>query len=97
MLDIGALPAPGEGLAEAIAAVLEAPRAAANGGGTGGHHLDVAGADATAAAQAELLATANELYQRMDAGGGWLRPDGAYWAAPPAHIRNFVRTASLQY
>jgi hypothetical protein len=96
-LDFGTLPAPDEGLAEAIAAVLEAPRAAANGGGGagGGQHLGVAGADATAAAQAELLATANELYQRMDAGGGGLRPDGAYWAALPAHIRNFVRTASL--
>jgi len=95
-LDFGTLPAPDEGLAEAIAAVLEAPRAAANGGGAGGgQHLGVAGADATAAAQAELLATANELYQRMDAGGGGLRPDGAYWAALPAHIRNFVRTASL--
>ena len=94
-LDFGTLPAPDEGLAEAIAAVLEAPRTAANGGGAGGHHLGIAGADATAAAQAELLATANELYQRMDAGGGGLRPDGAYWAALPAHIRNFVRTASL--
>jgi hypothetical protein len=94
-LDFGTLPAPEEGLAEAIAAVLDAPRGAANGGGAGGHHLGVAGADATAAAQAELLATANELYQRMDAGGGGLRPDGAYWAALPAHIRNFVRTASL--
>jgi len=97
-LDFGALPAPDEGLVEAIAAVLEAPRMAANGGGGGGyhHHLGgVAGADAAAAAQAELLATANELYQRMDAGGGGLRPDGAYWAALPAHIRNFVRTASL--
>jgi hypothetical protein len=96
-LDFGALPAPDEGLAEAIAAVLEAPRVAANGGGGGGHHHlgGVAGADAAAAAQAELLATANELYQRMDAGGGGLRPDGAYWAALPAHIRNFVRTASL--
>jgi len=50
---------------------------------------------AAAAAQAELLATANELYQRMDAGGGGLRPDGAYWAALPVHIRNFVRTASF--
>ncbi len=90
-LDFGTLPAPDEGLAEAIAAVLEAPRAAANGS----NDLGVAGADATAAAQAELLATANELYQRMDAGGGGLRPDGAYWAALPAHIRNFVRTASL--
>jgi Salt tolerance down-regulator len=95
-LDFGTLPAPDEGLAEAIAAVLEAPRVAANGGGAGGRNsLGVAGADATAAAQAELLATANELYQRMDAGGGGLRPDGAYWAALPAHIRNFVRTASL--
>ena len=96
-LDFGTLPAPDEGLAEAIAAVLEAPRAAANvgSGAGGGQHLGVAGADATAAAQAELLATANELYQRMDAGGGGLRPDGAYWAALPAHIRNFVRTASL--
>src|SRR6267142_2410291 len=97
-LDFGALPAPDEGLVEAIAAVLEAPRMAANGGGGGGyhHHLGgVVGADAEAAAQAELLATANELYQRMDAGGGGLRPDGAYWAALPAHIRNFVRTASL--
>jgi Salt tolerance down-regulator len=96
-LDFGALPAPDDGLAEAIAAVLEAPRVAANGGGGGGHHHlgGVAGADAAAAAQAELLATANELYQRMDAGGGGLRPDGAYWAALPAHIRNFVRTASL--
>jgi hypothetical protein len=95
-LDFGTLPAPDEGLAEAIAAVLEAPRVAANGGGAAGRNsLGVAGADATAAAQAELLATANELYQRMDAGGGGLRPDGAYWAALPAHIRNFVRTASL--
>jgi Salt tolerance down-regulator len=96
-LDFGTLPAPDEGLAEAIAAVLEAPRVAANGGGAGGRNnsLGVAGADATAAAQAELLATANELYQRMDAGGGGLKPDGAYWAALPAHIRNFVRTASL--
>ncbi len=93
-LDFGTLPAPDEGLAEAIAAVLEAPRAAVNGGGKS-NNLGVAGADATAAAQAELLATANELYQRMDAGGGGLRPDGAYWAALPAHIRNFVRTASL--
>jgi hypothetical protein len=76
--------------------VLDAPRAAANGGVGHHHHLGgVAGADAAAAAQAELLATANELYQRMDAGGGGLRPDGAYWAALPAHIRNFVRTASL--
>ena len=95
-LDFGTLPAPDEGLAEAIAAVLEAPRVAANGGGAGGRNgLGVAGADATAAAQAELLATANELYQRMDASGGGLRPDGAYWAALPAHIRNFVRNASL--
>ena len=95
-LDFGTLPAPDEGLAEAIAAVLEAPRVAANGGGAAGRSsLGAAGADATAAAQAELLATANELYQRMDAGGGGLRPDGAYWAALPAHIRNFVRTASL--
>lgn len=95
-LDFGTLPAPDEGLAEAIAAVLEAPRVAANGGGAGGrNNLGVAGADATAAAQAELLATANELYQRMDGCGGGLRPDGAYWAALPAHIRNFVRTASL--
>ena len=95
-LDFGTLPAPEEDLAEAIAAVLEAPRVAANGGGAGGRNsLGVAGADATAAAQAELLATANELYQRMDAGGGGLRPDGAYWAALPAHIRNFVRKASL--
>ena len=92
-LDFGTLPTPDEGLAEAIAAVLEAPRAAANGG-TKSNSFGVAGADATAA-QAELLATANELYQRMDAGGGGLRPDGAYWAALPAHIRNFVRTASL--
>ena len=91
-LDFGTLPAPDEGLAEAIAAVLEAPRVAANGGVGGAHSL---GADATAAAQAELLATANELYQRMDAGGGGLRPDSAYWAALPAHIRNFVRNASL--
>jgi hypothetical protein len=59
------------------------------------NNLGAAGTDATAAAQAELLATANELYQRMDAGGGGLRPDGAYWAALPAHIRNFVRTTSL--
>ena len=94
-LDFGTLPAPDEGLAEAIAAVLEAPRVAANGGGAGRNSLGAAGADATAAAQAELLATANELYQRMDTGGGGLRPDGAYWAALPAHIRNFVRTASL--
>ena len=93
-LDFGALPAPDEGLAEAIAAVLEAPRAAMNGGSKC-NNLGAAGTDATAAAQAELLATANELYQRMDAGGGGLRPDGAYWAALPAHIRNFVRTASL--
>ena len=92
-LDFGTLPAPDEGLAEAIAAVLEAPRTAVNGGKC--NNLGAAGADATAAAQAELLATANELYQRMDAGGGGLRPDGAYWAALPAHIRNFVRTASL--
>jgi hypothetical protein len=94
-LDYGTLPAPDEGLAEAIAAVLDAPRVAANGGGAGGRNgLGVADADATAAAQAELLATANELYQRMDASGGGLRPDGAYWAALPAHIRNFVRNAS---
>ena len=93
-LDFGTLSAPDEGLAEAIAAVLEAPRAAANGGSKC-NNLGAAGTDATAAAQAELLATANELYQRMDAGGGGLRPDGAYWAALPAHIRNFVRTASL--
>ena len=92
-LEFGTLPAPEEDLAEAIAAVLEAPRVAANGGGAGGRNsLGVAGADATAAAQAELLATANELYQRMDAGGPC---DGTYWAALPAHIRNFVRNASL--
>ncbi|KAH9976606.1 hypothetical protein BGW80DRAFT_1558439, partial [Lactifluus volemus] len=90
-LDFGTLPAPDEGLAEAIAAVLEAPRAAANGGGGVGNNFGVAGTDPTAAAQAELLATANELYQRMDAGGGGLRPDGAYWAALPAHIRNFAQ------
>ncbi|KAI0258149.1 salt tolerance down-regulator-domain-containing protein [Gloeopeniophorella convolvens] len=82
-LDLGVMPTPDDGLAEAIAAVLEAPRAAAAAA--------AAGADATAAAQAELLATANELYQRMDAGGGGLRPDGAYWAALPAHIRNFAQ------
>src|SRR5712691_11087896 len=71
------------------ATVLEAPRVAGNGGGGGtggGQHLSVVGADATAAAQAELLATANELYQRMDAGRVGLRPDGAYWAALPVHI-----------
>src|SRR5712691_1955933 len=80
------------------ATVLEAPRVAGNGGGGGtggGQHLSVVGADATAAAQAELLATANELYQRMDAGRVGLRPDGAYWAALPVHIRNFVQTASF--
>jgi len=52
---------------------------AANGGGAGGRNgLGVADADATASAQAELLATANELYQRMDASGGGLRPNGAF-------------------
>ena len=95
-LDFWTLPAPDEGLAEAIAAVVEAPRVAANGGGAGRRNgLGVADADATASAQAELLVTANELYQRMDASGGGLRPDGAYWTTLPVHIRNFVRTASL--
>jgi len=92
------LPAPDEGLAEAIVAVLPAPHATANcsGGTRGGQYLGVSSTAATVVAQAELLTTANELYRRMDAGGdGWAMPDGAYWAALPAHIRNFVRTASL--
>jgi hypothetical protein len=52
-----------------------------------------------AAAQAELLATADDLYRRMDAdpeGGMGLADDDEYWAALPAHIRNFVRTTRSQ-
>lgn len=48
--------------------------------------------NATAAAQAELLATANDLYRRMDADPqGGIADDDEYWASLPAHIRNFVR------
>jgi hypothetical protein len=47
--------------------------------------------NATAAAQAELLATANDLYRRMDADPqGGIADDDEYWASLPGHIRSFV-------
>jgi hypothetical protein len=56
---------------------------------------DAAPPPATAAAQAELLATAHELYRRLDADpGARLGADAAYWASLPAHIRSFVRAVS---
>lgn len=45
--------------------------------------------NATAAAQAELLATANNLYRQMDS--DTIPDDEDYWAALPAHIKNFVK------
>ncbi|KZT21322.1 hypothetical protein NEOLEDRAFT_763368 [Neolentinus lepideus HHB14362 ss-1] len=43
-------------------------------------------------AQAELVATANELYRRMDADPhGGIPEDDEYWDSLPAHIRNFAQ------
>lgn len=64
------------------------------------HRLPTTAASATEAAQAELLATANELYRRMDAdpaGGMGVASDEEYWASLPAHIRNFVRTTYSRF
>ncbi|EIM84195.1 uncharacterized protein STEHIDRAFT_123056, partial [Stereum hirsutum FP-91666 SS1] len=58
------------------------------------HRIPNTTASATEAAQAELLATANELYRRMDAdpaGGLGIASDEEYWASLPAHIRNFAQ------
>lgn len=45
----------------------------------------------TAAAQAELIAAADDLCRRMDADPqGGIADDDVYWASLPAHIRSFV-------
>jgi len=70
--------------------VLEAPRAAG-----GGQRLSVAGADATAAAQAELLATANELYQRRALGRRVARRDMSL-PVDPSFFADAAFTAALE-
>lgn len=48
---------------------------------------------ATAQAQADLLATASDLYRRIEADPQGLPDDDAYWTSLPAHLRTFIRNA----
>ena len=48
---------------------------------------------ATAQVQADLLATASDLYRRIEADPHGLRDDEAYWKSLPAHLRTFIRNA----
>ncbi|EPQ30909.1 uncharacterized protein PFL1_01807 [Pseudozyma flocculosa PF-1] len=48
---------------------------------------------ATAQAQADLLATASDLYRRIEADPHGIPDDDAYWTSLPAHLRTFIRNA----
>lgn len=48
---------------------------------------------ATAQVQADLLATASDLYRRIEADPVGLPDDEAYWTSLPAHLRTFIRNA----
>ena len=48
---------------------------------------------ATAQVQADLLATASDLYRRIEADPHGLPDDEAYWTSLPAHLRTFIRNA----
>ena len=48
---------------------------------------------ATAQVQTDLLATASDLYRRIEADPGALSDDDAYWTSLPAHLRTFIRNA----
>lgn len=48
---------------------------------------------ATAQAQADLLATASDLYRRIEADPQGIPDDDAYWTSLPAHLRTFIRNA----
>jgi len=48
---------------------------------------------ATAQVQADLLATASDLYRRIEADPHGLPEDEAYWTSLPAHLRTFIRNA----
>ncbi|PWN26302.1 hypothetical protein BDZ90DRAFT_51548 [Jaminaea rosea] len=55
-------------------------------------HLSQA-ATAQAQAQADLLATASDLYRRIEADPQGIPDDDAYWTSLPAHLRTFIRNA----
>lgn len=55
-------------------------------------HLSPA-ATAQAQAQADLLATASDLYRRIEADPQGIPDDDAYWTSLPAHLRTFIRNA----
>lgn len=55
-------------------------------------HLSHA-ANAQAQAQADLLATASDLYRRIEADPQGIPDDDAYWTSLPAHLRTFIRNA----
>lgn len=61
------------------------PMPTANSGATG--------YSATAQAQADLLATASDLYRRIEADPQGIPDDDAYWTSLPAHLRTFIRNA----
>lgn len=48
---------------------------------------------ATAQAQADLLATASDLYRRIEADPQGIPDDDAYWTSLPSHLRTFIRNA----
>lgn len=48
---------------------------------------------ATAQAQADLIATASDLYRRIEADPQGIPDDDAYWTSLPAHLRTFIRNA----
>ncbi|CAO1615978.1 unnamed protein product [Parajaminaea phylloscopi] len=60
--------------------------------GTSPAHLSHA-ASAQAQAQADLLATASDLYRRIEADPQGIPDDDAYWTSLPAHLRTFIRNA----
>lgn len=56
-------------------------------------HLSQGAYAATAQAQADLLATASDLYKRIEADPQGIPDDDAYWTSLPAHLRTFIRNA----
>ncbi|WFC99961.1 Stress response protein nst1 [Malassezia yamatoensis] len=48
---------------------------------------------AAAQVQADVLATASDLYRRIEADPVGLPDDEAYWTSLPAHLRTFIRNA----
>ncbi|WFD43658.1 Stress response protein nst1 [Malassezia psittaci] len=49
--------------------------------------------NAAAQVQADVLATASDLYRRIEADPVGLPDDEAYWTSLPAHLRTFIRNA----